>query len=880
MTLERWLHVLRMRLQSIVRGRALDHELDDELQFHLEHAIDERVARGMPIEEARRQALAAIGGLTARREEIRDTRRLRLAHDLWQDVRYALRTLAAARPFTLASLLTLALGIGGSVAMFTVVNGVLLRPLPFPEPDRLFAVAMSQRSMFVKAPMLSDHNYVALRDRSIGLAHLATYSTSRSALIGVGDPDVIAAAAVTADFFPALGVAPALGRAFLREDEQTGREQTIVLGSALWRSKFGGHPGVIGQTLVLDGVRRVIVGVMPDGFQFPGTTVAWIPKNVALSSGNSFLLPVFGRLAPGVTIDEARARFEAMLPALPHAPPADRTSWEIGLLPLADLLVGDVGTPMRLFAGAVLIVLLIACANVASLMLTRGAHRHREIATRTALGASRARIVRQLLTESTLLALAGGTLGLALAQWGVTALLGLAPEGRIPRESDVVLDWRVIGFAIGISLATAALFGLGPALRVTRSQRSSSLLPGSRAFGAGQERLRAVLAVGQIALALVLLTGAGLLIKSFVRLRAVDSGFDTRNVIAMNVQLPDATYGSAEALQAFHHQLLERLRTLPGVSAAGVVNWMPLGTMHLHGDYRIEGRQLASDPYADKPAVSDGYFEAMRIPLLRGRTFDQRDTSTSLPVAIVSRSVAKVIDPSGTAVGSRISVKSSPTPRDWLTVVGVVEDVTQWGPAKGPRPAIYQLYAQVQQAGFLNQVYYVVRTSTDPRGVVPLLRPALLSVDPKQPATSVALMDDVAAMATAEPRFHARLLTVFALAAFALAIVGTYGVLAYSVAQRLHEIGVRIALGAGSGEIVRMILTRTVILGVVGIGLGLTGAAFATTLLKTFLFQTTTTDPATFAGVTLLILASAVAAGLVPAARASRVDPLVILRHE
>jgi putative ABC transport system permease protein len=879
MELDRLLHVLRMRSRSLFGGGRLDRELDEELRDHLDRAIEANVARGLTPEAARRQALLALGGIEQRKEDCRDRRRTALIESVARDAGYALRTLGRAPAFTLAALITVALGIGATVAMFTIVNGVLLRPMPFPDESRLFLVALSPRSPFFPKPGMSDHNFVALRANNPIFQHVATFSTYDAGMVGAGDPAVITVARVGADFFAALGVAPLAGRTFHTTDDQPGREPIVVLSHHLWATRFGSDQTVIGRQVTIEGERREIVGVMPRDFNFPSKADAWTPHVVALQAGNSLMFPVLGRLKDGVTVAEARAQFDALLPDLPHRVDGDRDQWQIGLLPLKESLVADVRQPLQIFTGAVIFVLLIACANVANLLLARVLNRQREMEIRSALGASRSRLVRQLLTESTLLSLAGGLLAVLVAEWAVPALLALAPAGRIPRLDMIDVDARVVGFAFAASMMTGLMIGVMPALRATKRRAGSAMSWSGRPFGAGHERFRAVFVVAEIALALVLLAGAGLMIKSFLRLRAVDSGFDPKNVVTLNLDLPESVYSKTETRHAFHQSLLERLNALPNVESVGLVNWRPLGTMHLHGDFQVEGR---GDPgfSVDKPTVSSGYFRAMGIRLVRGRDFDARDSASGEHVAIVSRTVAKALDPSEDAIGRRVTLRSRPRPEDWLTVVGVVDDVKQWGPQRETRPAIYQPYPQVTQAMALSHMSYIVRTTTDPQQVIPAIRTALSAVDRNQPATSIVSMEGVMASATAEPAFYMRLLGTLALIAVALAIVGTYGVLAYAVAQRTHEIGLRMALGARSRTVLWMVLRRTLVLSTIGIGLGLAGAALTTRLLTTFLFETPPTDAVTFASVAFAIFAAALIAGLIPARRATRVDPLVALRHE
>ena len=880
MDLSRSLARLSARLRAIFRGSALDRELDEELQFHVDHLIAENLARGMTPEAARREALLAMGGVVQRKEECRDTRGVRLVEDFVQDLRYGARTLRRAPAFTVAAIATLALGIGTTVAMFTVVNSVLLRPLPFPQPDRLFLLALSPKSFFMTQPGMADGTYLQFRERDRTFQHLAVFSTYKGNLTGAGEPAVLQVANVTTEFFDTLGVNAAMGRTFLATDGGDGREKMVVLSDSLWRSRFNADPAIVGRTIRLNGNTHTVVGVMPAGFDFPGRMAAWTPTVLELTPGNSLLAPVIGRLKPDVTVEQARAGFETTIAALDDASPRDRSKWDIGLLPLKELLVGNVRKPLQIFAGAVVVVLLIACANVANLLLARASRRDREIVVRAALGAGRRRLIRQLLAESLLLSGIGAALGVLLARWTVAVLLAVAPAGRIPRAETIGIDAIAVAFAAGVAAITAIVFGLAPALRLTRVSSQHALVPSGRSITGGHERFRGVLVVAEIALALVLLTGAGLMMKSFLRLRAVDSGFHTDNVIRLTVELPRSTYPGAEQLQTFHRGMLDGLRAVPNVSAAGLINWLPLGDQHLQGDFAIDGAEQSPKFNITKAAVSVGYFRTMGIRLLHGREFDDTDTVTSQPVVIVSRTVARAITGSDDAVGRRVSVWGRAGARNWLTIVGVVDDVRQMGPSQKIQAAAYQPYQQVKTADFLTTITYVVRTASDPAAAVPAVRSVLHVMDKDQPAAAIGLMKDAIDGATAEPAFYARLLTIFAGLALALAVIGTYGVIAYSVAQRSHEIGLRMALGARGSRVLSMVLRRTAVLAVAGVAIG-TGAAWAATrLLTTFLFEVTPTDPGTFVAGAFAIFAAAMVAGIIPAQRATRVDPLLALRHE
>lgn len=874
MSFERWLYTIPLRLRSLFRRDRVESELDEELRFHVERLIEEHIARGLSRDDARLAALRAMHGVEQRKEECRDARHVRVIEDLAADLRYGARTLLRNRSFAAAAIGTLALGIGATIAVFTVVDGVLLRPMPFAQPDRLFLVTHTQPGPFMSGPGLSDRHYLAFKSADRTFEHLAAFSTRTASMWGPGDPAIVQIAAVTTEFFAALGVSPAAGHAF-----DDGSDQTVLLSDALWRSRFAADPAIVDKVIALDGVRRAVVGVMPAGFDFPNHAQAWIPQTIRLDPHMSLMTPVLGRLKPGVTVAQARAEFEAFTR---HLEESASGTWVSGILPLKELLVADTRRPLGIFAASVILILLITCANVASLLLARASGRQREMAIRAALGASRRRLIRQLLTESTLVSLAGGACGIVLARWGVPALLALAPKGMIPRIEMIGIDGRVLAFAIGVSLVTGLIFGIAPALRMTRRRFHGSLLPSSRTFFAGQERLRAALVTAEIALAVMLLVGAGLLLRSFLRLQAVDPGFRPDHVITLTVDLPDTDYPTAQKLHAFHQQTLARLSGLPDVIAAGAINWRPLGTVLIRGDFQVEGGPRVPDGFIpDKPAVSPGYFAAMGIRFLRGRDFAADDNASSPGVAIVSRSVARFLSGSEeNAIGRRVILHDHPKPGDWLTIVGVVDDVRQGGPQETAHAAIYQPYLQVDRPFFLSHMSFAIRTASDPLRLAPAIRSVLRDVDRNQPAQSIVPMTDVVSAATAEPAFYARLLAIFASLALILAAVGIYGVVAYAVSQRTQEIGVRMALGAQPGAVVWMVLNRTLLLSAAGVALGACGALAATRILASLLFEITPTDPATFSAVASIILLVALAAAVVPASRAARIDPVVALRHD
>ena len=801
---------------------------------------------------------------------------------LIQDIRYAARTLSRKPGFTAVAIIALALGIGANTAVFTVLSGVLLRPLPFPEPERLFLVSFAaQHGPFRNEPSLVDSDYLQFRREDRLFEHVAAFTANNVSLTGAGDPVPVAGASVTADFFAALGVQPVIGRSFLHDEDQPGRDHVALLSDKLWRSRFGADSRISGRTIKLDSVNFAVIGVMPAGFKFPYEAEIWTPMNVHLDPHNSFMLPVVGRLKPTASPQQAQVELETLVRRFFLAPGEDRGDRLARILPLKELVVRDIRNSLWIFAGAVGFVLLIACVNVANLLLARAAGRGQEMALRTALGAGRWRLVRQLLVESTLISLAGGAAGILLALWGVAALLTLAPEGKIPRLDQIHIDGWVLAFTILVSVATGIAFGLAPALQATRRELRESLSQGARTFTSRHEGLRSALVVSEIALALVLLTGAGLMLKSFLRLRALNPGFRAENVLTMTVELPDAVYHTASQLQDFHTRTLAKLSGLPGVIAAGAVNWSPLGGLLTKGDFQLDGGRHRPRGYiVDKLCVSPAYFRAMGIRLFRGRVFTERDSASAPGVAIVSQSVARTLWPGEDPIGKRISEEDHPKPGDWLTIVGVVDDIRQMNLADNPDPALYFPYTQVDRTFWLSSMTFAVRTPSNPQQFAVAMRAALHDVDPDQPVMAMSTMQERIEASTAELRFQTRLLGTFSLLALVLSAVGIYGVLAYQVTQRTQEIGIRMALGAEKRDVLGMVLRRTLVLAGAGVVLGTAGALAVTRVLANSLFEVKPTDPLTFAAVAALLGCVALLAGLIPAQRATKVDPMVALRYE
>ena len=862
--------------RSLFRKERVRQELDQELTGFLEMAAEEKMKQGMSRKDAHRTVRLEQGSLEGTKEVVRIAGWESFVETCWQDLRFAARTLRKSPGFTAVAVLTLALGIGANTAVFTVVNGVLLQPMPFPEADRLFLVSLAPRGgPFEWQPGISDRDYLAFRDQDQAFENVASFTKGTTAnLTGAGDPVQIPVAYVTTQFFATLRTNPEIGRGFLVGEDIPGRDNVVLLSYEIWKERFDSDSGILGKTIRLDGLDRVVTGVMPSGFAFPGAK-AWMPLAIRIDEHNSFTRPVVGRLKPGVLPQQAKAEVETFAGHLPLGPGENERMPQI--IPLKDLFVANIRPSLVVFTGAVSFVLLIACANVASLFLVRAAGRGQEMAVRSTLGAGRWRLVRQLLTESTLLSFAGGVGGLLLAFWGVPALLALAPAGKVPRTEMIRIDGWVLAFTFAISMITGILFGLAPAFQVLK--RDDSLSQAGRRVTGGHERLRGVLAMSEIALTLILLTGAGLMLKSFLRLRSANPGFVSQSVMTLTVDLQDSTYRTADQMQAFHTRALAELSSLPGAGIAGAVDWLPLGGALTMGDFQVEGALRPPAFIVDKPCISPGYFRAMEIRLLRGREFTERDNKTAPGVVIVSQSVARTLWQSEDPVGKRISMEDHPKPQDWLTVVGVVDDLKQQALAKRPDPAIYQPYLQVSHAFFLSHMTFVVRTTTPPESVASGMRAIVRSVDKDQPI-SIASMDSLIATTIAEPQFQARLLASFALIALTLTVVGVYGVLSYSVAQRTQEIGVRMALGAQNVDVLRMLLRKMLVVISAGIVIGGAGSLALARVLAKFLFEVKPSDPATFAAVALVLASSALAACYIPARRATGVDPLVALRYE
>jgi putative ABC transport system permease protein len=813
------------------------------------------------------------------------------------DLRYALRSLRQRPGLTALTVLTLALGIGATSVIFSVVSGVLLRPLPY---ERSHDVMMI-RARLEGNPRsgLSLPEYWDLREQAKSFTRLAAYSNGSLTLTGSGTPERLEAGFVTVDALPLLGVSPARGRAFAAEEDLPGRPAVVLLSDGLWRRRFGADPKIVGRTLILDDAPTTVLGVMPPGFQLPSHyagrgmelwTLLQLDPAVNRSERGWHWLDVIGRVRPGMDAEGADGEVASLMSRMRARYPNEyQAGFSGSASPAAEELVGDIRPVILVLMVAVMLLLLIACANVASLFLARAESRHREIAVRAALGARASRIVRQLLTESAALAMAGGVLGALLAMWGIRGLVAAAPP-TLPRIEAIEMDGWVLAFTAAVTLSTGILFGIAPALQMAGPDLSGALTEGGRAGSAGvrRQRFRRGLVVTQIALALMLVVAAGLLIQSFARMRGVDPGFVPERLLTARLELSPVRYESNQQIRAFYERLVRRGEALPGVRSAAVVKALPMTQLEL-GDWSFLREGLYSLP--PKPSewnlaywqvMSPEYFETMRIPVLQGRGFETTDRIGAPGVAVISRTLARRVWPDGNALGQRILMGGGATDSVWRTIVGIVGDVRHRGLDTDPRPEIYLPHAQFP-AGTgtaLRTLRLVLRTETDPARFTGALRAAVAELDPEIPLAEVQTMEEALGAWAAERRLTMLLVGGFALLALTLGAVGVYGVIAHLVVQRTREIGIRIALGAVPREILQLVIAQGAWLAGLGIVAGMLGALAVTRLLTGLLFQVRPTDPVTFAGTALLLALVAAAASLIPALRATRVDPIEALRAE
>jgi putative ABC transport system permease protein len=807
---------------------------------------------------------------------------------LWQDVRYGLRAMRANVGFTAVAVVALALGVGANTAIFSVVNAVLLRPLQYPNAARI--VAIQELNETGRRVQTTPANFLDWRAQNTVFEHLAAIYARTANLAAGEEAERIDLAMTSADFFEVFGVRPAAGRFFRAEEERAGHDPVVVIGSNLWRRRFGADPGIVGQSITLDGRAYTVVGVAPDGFRYPDRTEAWVPPFARVPTPSEQMNPEsvrgFGFLSavallkPGATLERARVEMEAVTSRLRQQYPDSNNKRFNRVVTLHEHLVGESSRALLLLLGAVALVLLIACANVANLLLARAAGRQKEMAVRVALGATRLRLVRQLLVESVLLALLGGAAGLLLGWWGVDLLKGLLPS-EFPRLADIGVDPRVLGFTLLVSCATGVAFGLAPALQFTKPDLHSFLKESARGStgGARGGRLRGLLIVSEVALSLVLLVGAGLLFRSFMRLQSVELGFRPQRVLTFRLTPSGTNFREDAQFSNFYRDAAERVKAIPGVEAVGVINTLPLSKGPTTG-FRVEGGPaLRPDqmPSVNYRSVSPGYFDAVGVAVVKGRVPDERDTPGAPLVLAVNQSLARRDFPGEDPVGKRISygVNAQRQPI-WFQIVGVVADVRNLELGTEPSPEIYTSYQQDPFAG----MSYVVRSSVEPESLVPAVREAVRGVDRAQPVADVRTLEQLVGEAASAPRFNSMLLGLFACMALLLAAAGIYGVMSYAVTQRTHEIGIRIALGAQGRDVLRFVVGQGMTLALAGVGLGLVAALALTRVMSSLLYGVSATDPLTFAGVALLLTLVALLASYVPARRATKVDPMIALRYE
>jgi predicted permease len=812
---------------------------------------------------------------------------------LIKDLRYGFRSLVKRPGFSAIAIITLAVGIGANTAIFSVVNTVLLQPLPFVEPDRL--VMVWEDASFAGFPRNTPApaNYADIKAQNQVFEDIAATDMRSMNLTGDGEPQRLEAIGVTASFFPLLGVKPALGRWFTAEEDKPEANKVVMINYALWKQRYGGEQNIIGRDLLLNGEKHTVVGVMPAGFQFLDSKVGmWVPIAFTpeiLARRNSHYLKLIARMKPGVTVEQANADVKTIHERIARDHPAAAGRLGGFVVPLRDELAGDSRRPLLVLLVAVGFVLLIACANIANLMLSRAATRRREIAVRVALGAGRMRIIRQLLIESLLLSIVGSVCGLLLATWSFAFLQQLIPEG-LALSTQLGIDFRVLGFTLILTLLTAVIFGLVPAFQASKVDLNEALKQGGggrSGLNAGGNRMRSVMVVAEVALAIVLLVGAGLLIQSFVKLQNQYAGLRGETVLTMRTVLPNRKYPEHSQRINFYQQVLDRVGTLPGVVSAGYVTTVPLATKGGTSGFMIEGRSveqaaaggIAYD--ANHRQVSADYLKTIGIPILEGRSFDNRDNEQAVHVGIINETMARQYWPGQSAIGKRLRF-GGPDDNEvpWVTVVGVAADVRQMGVDKPVKAEIYLPYQQDNGLAFYAPRDLVIRTSSDPLNVVAAASNEIHQVDPDQPISNIQTMQDVVGAETKSQELGMSLLTVFAGLALLLASIGIYGVLAYFVVQHTQEIGVRMALGAQRGNILGLVLKKGMTLTFLGVAIGLAAAFALTRLMASLLYGVSATDPVTYGAIALLLTLVAFFACYIPALRATKVDPMVALVYE
>jgi len=800
-----------------------------------------------------------------------------------QDLRYGLRLLIRSPGFALIAITALAIGIGANTAIFSVVNGVLLKALPYDNPDELTMVWLDNRRQSIHEDITSWPNYIDWRDQNTTFQAMAGYRPGRRNLTGQGEPEELVSCGVTENFFSLMRVSAVQGRTFTPEETQPGKDSVVVLSFGLWQRRFGGDPEILSKTIQLNGTPLQVVGIAPRGFDFPSKVDVWTPlapDDRTKAARGSFWLPVVGRMKSGITRERAQADMDIIGRRLEDQFPNINKGYGVNVVPLYHHTVGDIKLALWLLLGAVGLVLLIACANVANLMLARGTARHREIAVRAAMGAGRGRIIAQLLTESIILALVASLLGVLLAVWGINLLTKIAPA-NLPRITDVQIDGRVLLFTVVVGLATSVIFGLLPALQASWLDLNHALKEGGRSETGGRRAklLRSAFVVIEIALAIVLLVSAGLLIRSFSRLKRVDPGFRTDHVLTAQLALPRTKYRDGAQVHQAYQQLIDRLRALPDVQGVSATTQILMPKITSSSSFTIEGRPNEPDEQRQElpmDAIFPDYFSVMGIQLLKGRSFTEQDSRESLPVAIINDAMVRRYFPNDDPLGKRFTFGDGRPQSNWMTIVGVVKDTKRQGLSSPVRMESFLPHAQNPSS----QMEIVIHTKNDPSSLSKAFRDVVRQFDPDLPVRKIQTMEDIFATSIAEQRLNTLLFGLFGGIALVLAAIGIYGVMSYATNQRLHEMGIRIALGATRRNIVRLVVGQGMVLALAGVAIGLVGAFAAARVLRNLLFEIGTTDIVTFAITPVILIAVALLACYLPARRATKVDPISTLRYE
>jgi putative ABC transport system permease protein len=879
--------VLIPRLTSLWRNLfhkdRVEQESTEEIQAYLDMLTEAKIRQGLTPREARRNALIELGGVEQVQERVREIRMGQFIETAWRDVRLGVRSLVHSPIFTVVTVLSLALGIGANTAIFSVVNGLLLRPLPYPEAEQIVDVwhtPPQQAFPGLDRFSVSPANYIDWKAQSSTFEQMAVYTYTGLSLSTSNDPLPLIGAAVSSDFFSVLRTNPMQGRGFTPDEERVGSDQVVVISHGLWQRAFGANPNIMGQTLTLNSRGFTVVGIMPAGFEFPREADLWVPlawddKERQIRSIHDYL--VVARLKQNVSLDQAQAEMSTISSRLEQQYPEENSGWGARVIPLREDLVGNIRLALLVLFSAVGFVLLIACANVANLMLARGANRRKEMAVRVALGAGRARLVRQLLTESVLLAVTGGLLGLLLAVWGSKMLVKL---GSLPNAGEIGIDTWALGFTLLVSFAAGIIIGIVPALQFTRTNISETLKQGAGRTGGSpiKQHTRKALVISEVALSLVLLIGAGLMIRSFWKLQNVNPGFDTSSALTMSVVLTPSRYSEPHQMLAFFDRALEQIRAVPGVVSVGTTTTIPLAGGGSTQPFTVEGRPagtIAEQPMAQTRYISPDYFRAIGIPLRQGRFFSDYDRDKSVPVVIISEAMARRFWPGENPIGKRLT-PSFHSEQGAREIVGIVGDVKSSGLEVDSAAMMYLPFRQSPRP-FLS---FVVRTASNPESLIQPVSRAIYSIDKDQALTDVQTLDQVLVASLSGRRFNMTLLLTFAGVALLLAAVGVYGVMNYTVTLRRRELGIRMALGAKATDVLRLVLRQGLTLTLIGVGAGLISAYALTRLMATLLYGVTATDYLTFITVPAVLIAVGLLASYVPARRATKVNPTIALRTE